>query len=231
MLVLIIVCSTLKKIYMIYRLDLLNEIDLKKILRFSVGIFTDSKKDNLKNNLMLSDDHGNGLINRYVAQIINSREEISSILSIKMISQIYYLQYKKAMYYDYHIDNNPIGGINAHYSVTCFLDDPDTYEGGELIVKIGDVETSFKEKAGTCVIYPSGYWHKVNPVSKGTRNVLVWWMESDISNSFIRNHVVEYGFSIKNMIESVKNNQIPDAALNLQKLENFRINLMREYGV
>jgi len=216
---------------MIYRLDLLDEIDLKKITKFNTDIFAESKKEDLKNNLVLDDSTSGSIINRYLSQVINSREEFTSIFSLKAISQIYYLQYQKGMYYDYHIDNNPIGGINAHYSVTCFLDDPNNYEGGELVVKIGDVETTFKEKAGTCVIYPSGCWHKVNPVTKGTRNVLVWWMQSNITNSFIRNHVVDYGFVIKNMIGSVENNHIPDAALNLQKLENFRINLMREYGV
>ena len=68
--------------------------------------------------------------------------------------------------------------------MTCSLSDPNDYEGGDL-------EFDFKQNAenenpqkricseikeqGSIVIFPSFVWHRVKPVTKGTRYSLVIW--------------------------------------------------------
>ena len=34
--------------------------------------------------------------------------------------------------------------------------------------------------------------HKINPVTKGDRKVIVGWIESDVQDSFMRSHLIEY---------------------------------------
>ena len=170
---------------------------------------------------MMKFDNNYNLLNRYCSEIIFNNEELFNIFVAKKTSPMYYLWYETDMKYDYHIDTNPIGGVNAHYSVTCFLNDPSEYYGGELVLKVGDRELEYKLEKGKAVIYPTGMWHKVNKVTSGDRKVLVFWVESAVKNSFIRNHLIEYGKFI-NSIDA--NSDI------IEGLEQFRINLMREYA-
>ena len=173
----------------------------------------------MKNNTMMKFTSPYDLIAREYSQYIIANEKIGSIFATKCLSQLYFLWYNTGDYYNYHIDNYPIAGVNAHMSMTVFLNDD--YEGGELVVKVGGHETVHKPKAGDAIIYDTGLWHKVNPVTKGDRKVVVGWLESMISNTFIRNYVINYGLSLNEM--DISNND-------LMTLEQFRINLMREYG-
>ena len=82
-------------------------------------------------------------------------------------------------HYDYHLDID--GGANSpalerKVSVVVFLTDPKEYEGGELVIKTSPTEKVLKEKAGTSVLFPSYLLHKINPVTKGSRNSLVLWV-------------------------------------------------------
>lgn len=207
---------------MIYELNLLNDDQIKYILsHYKNEKFVDGKISNpstKKNNIMLAPSNS---LNNYCTQILASNSEIYSVFLIKKISQVYHLQYDIGMEYGYHIDNNPIGGVNAHYSMTCFLSDETEYSGGELVLQIGSKEIEYKLSKGKAVIYPTGIKHKVNKVTSGSRKVFVCWLESSIKNSFIRNHLVDYGKYI---------NELDVDPEILENLEHFRINLMREYG-
>ena len=74
-------------------------------------------------------------------------------------------------YYKPHFDDV----TNGHFSTTIFLNDPDEYEGGELVLWIDGEERFFKPKAGEGVTYETGIGHRVNPVTKGERLALVFW--------------------------------------------------------
>ena len=69
-------------------------------------------------------------------------------------------------------------------SVTVSLSDPKDYEGGFLQFDLrnkGEINTSevitCKEimSRGSIVVFPSYTWHRVSPVTKGTRLSLVQW--------------------------------------------------------
>lgn len=142
---------------------------------------------------------------------------------IKRVGQPYFLWYKKNHFYDYHLDAFPIAGIAPHYSFTCFLNDPDEYDGGELTIKVGPKEVTFKEKAGTVVMYHTGLWHKVNPVTSGDRKVIVGWAESLIRDSRMRELIIDMKHAINDVANDITHSQ-------LEKLESVRINLIREYA-
>ncbi len=185
---------------------------------FMSGAVSNPDSEVKKNTMMRFNSSYDSISSEY-SQYIITNEKIGSIFATKCLSQLYFLWYNTGDYYNYHIDNYPIAGVNAHMSMTVFLNDD--YEGGELVVKVGGHETVHKPKAGDAVLYDTGLWHKVNPVTKGDRKVVVGWLESMINNTFIRNHIIDYGLALDKIDISNKD---------LMTLEQFRINLMREYG-
>ena len=72
-------------------------------------------------------------------------------------------------------------------SVTVSLNDPSEYDGGNLEFDFRndfDFDRNRKHKIKECteirprgsiIIFPSFVWHRVNPVTRGTRYSLVMW--------------------------------------------------------
>jgi PKHD-type hydroxylase len=78
--------------------------------------------------------------------------------------------------YDSHADR-AYGLPIRKLSITVQLTDEDTYEGGDLEL-IPQIENPHKmpRKRGTMIAFPSYQLHRVTPVTKGTRNSLVGWI-------------------------------------------------------
>ena len=72
------------------------------------------------------------------------------------------------------------GRLRTDISFTLFLDDPESYDGGELVTDTTAGEQSYKLPAGSAVIYPSSTLHRVEPVSRGQRRVAIGWVQSTI---------------------------------------------------
>ena len=104
-----------------------------------------------------------------------------------------FTKYKLNQHYDWHCDSwessyankdNPdtFGKIRK-LSVTCSLSAPEDYEGGELEFDFRNMDPdkqSIRKCAeikprGSIVVFPSHVWHRVKPVTKGTRYSLVIW--------------------------------------------------------
>jgi PKHD-type hydroxylase len=104
-----------------------------------------------------------------------------------------FTKYKLNQFYDWHCDSweapyankdNPdtFGKIRK-LSVTCSLSSPEDYEGGELEFDFRNTDPdkqSIRKCAeikprGSIVVFPSHVWHRVKPVTKGTRYSLVIW--------------------------------------------------------
>ncbi len=99
----------------------------------------------------------------------------------KIVHSILFSRYQEGMSYGSHIDNALMGGedfLRSDVSLTLFLSEPETYEGGELVIEGVEGEQVFKLEAGSAIIYPSSTLHRVNPVTQGTRLVVVAWVQS-----------------------------------------------------
>ena len=84
-------------------------------------------------------------------------------------------------HYDWHEDifAPDSGGYQRKLSCSIQLSDPDTYEGGDLVVKtnIKDNEVfTAPRKQGSVIVFPSMIVHKVTPVTSGKRFSAVGWM-------------------------------------------------------
>jgi PKHD-type hydroxylase len=159
-------------------------------------------------------------INHLVLNCLNANEQVNC-LSIKHVSSLNTLKYDVNMDYEWHVDEVMIYGIITDYSISCFL--TDDYDGGELVINHDGNNVNYKLPAGKALIYPTGLLHKVNPVKSGKRIVVVGWMESLIRNSFIRDHLTNYTMLVSQLVKENNNETV-------LKLEQLRINLLREYA-
>jgi len=83
--------------------------------------------------------------------------------------------------YGWHVDSPTMGGYRSDISFTIFLREKDAYEGGELEFDFGTHKMRVKGERGQMVFYPTGVLHRVSPVTKGERVVIVGWIQSLIS--------------------------------------------------
>ena len=108
-----------------------------------------------------------------------------------------FTKYKLNQYYDWHCDSwdkpyNKTNSPNEHgkirkLSVTCQLTDSSEYSGGELEFDFRNYDPHMRDESkhriqckeilpkGSIIVFPSFVWHRVKPVTSGTRYSLVIW--------------------------------------------------------
>jgi PKHD-type hydroxylase len=109
-----------------------------------------------------------------------------------------FTKYKLHQYYDWHTDpwnkpyqrkdpKNPEHGKVRKLSMTCQLTDGSEYTGGELEFDFRNYDPHMRDESkhvrsvpeilpkGSIVVFPSHLWHRVKPVTRGTRYSLVVW--------------------------------------------------------
>ena len=94
----------------------------------------------------------------------------------------FYARYQPGMRYGDHVDDPVMGADGALYrtdvSITIFLNEPDEYDGGELVVRGNFGDQRVKMPAGDAAMYPSSSLHHVAEVTRGERLVAVTWVQS-----------------------------------------------------
>ena len=107
-----------------------------------------------------------------------------------------FTKYKINQYYDWHCDswdkpydkpNTPDHGKIRKLSMTCQLTDGSEYTGGELEFDFRNYDPHMRDEVkhlrkakeilpkGSIIVFPSFVWHRVKPVTSGTRYSLVVW--------------------------------------------------------
>ena len=104
--------------------------------------------------------------------------------------------------YGMHIDGavmalgNEAGHLRSDLSCTLFLNEPEEYEGGELVVADTYGEHDVKLPAGDLILYPASSLHQVNPVTKGTRLASFFWVQSMVRDDSRRRMLLEMDTAI-----------------------------------
>lgn len=127
----------------------------------------------------------------------------------KRVHRPLFSRYRKGMHYGRHLDDALMDRPNAlrtDVSVTVFLNEPDCYEGGELLMHSPYGEVEIKLPAGHVVVYPSTTLHQVNEVTQGERLVAVTWAESHVREAEKR----EILFDL-DAIKTALNGKLPDS--------------------
>lgn len=97
--------------------------------------------------------------------------------------------------------------VRTDLSATIFLADPDSYDGGELVIEDTYGQHAVKLAAGDMVLYPGSSLHRVEPVTHGTRVASFFWLESMIRETERRRLLFEMDMAILQLRSTQGDNQ------------------------
>lgn len=121
-------------------------------------------------------------LDRFLIEALHASEDFQVAAFPRHVLPPTISRYRPGMQYGLHADNAFVGGLNARMrsdlSVTLFLNDPENYDGGELIITTGAGQEEVKLMAGEAVVYPSSSLHRVNAVTRGERLAAITWVQS-----------------------------------------------------
>ena len=98
-------------------------------------------------------------------------------------------RYGAGQAFDTHVDNairlkrGSDFRIRSDLSITVFLEAPDAYDGGELLVEDHYGVQRVKLPAGHAVVYPSSSLHRVTPITRGRRVASFFWLQSMVRDA------------------------------------------------
>jgi PKHD-type hydroxylase len=104
------------------------------------------------------------------------------------LSNLVLSKYGPGMSYGLHLDDALMerGRIRTDLAFTIFLSDPESYEGGELMLDDDSGARSCKPAVGSAILYPGSHLHSVAPVSSGARLAIVGWVQSLVRDNLQR---------------------------------------------
>jgi PKHD-type hydroxylase len=108
---------------------------------------------------------------------------IAAALPLKIFPPLFN-RYQSGEAFGTHIDNairihrSSEFRVRTDLSATLFLEDPNAYAGGELVVEDNLGASAVKLPAGHLLLYPASSLHRVEPVTKGARVASFFWIQS-----------------------------------------------------
>ena len=89
--------------------------------------------------------------------------------------------------------------IRSDLSATLFLSDPESYDGGELVIEGSFGAQAIKLPAGHMILYPASSLHRVEPVTRGSRVASFLWLQSMVRDGEARRHLFELDQSVQTL--------------------------------
>lgn len=164
----------------------------------------------VKNNQQLSENAPQmATLRRLVLGALNRNALFFTATLPKKIMPPFFNRYSGATnHYGFHVDNAmrilPEGGyVRADVSATLFLSDPQTYDGGELVINDTFGQQSIKLQAGSMVIYPSSSVHQVTPVTRGERVACFMFIQSMVRDPSQRRLLYEMDMALLQLRQNI----------------------------
>ena len=132
----------------------------------------------VKNNRQATNDRKIETVRKLVEERILGHDVFAMAVRPKALTPVMFSRYDVGMQYGSHVDDALMQGMRTDVSFTLFLSDPDSYDGGELVIESASGEDAVKLKPGGLVAYPSTTLHHVSPVTRGERLAAVGWARS-----------------------------------------------------
>jgi PKHD-type hydroxylase len=123
--------------------------------------------------------------------LAGSARFVAAALPLKVFPPLFN-RYRGGQAFGAHVDNairirrGSDFRIRSDLSATLFLDDPDSYDGGELVIETSFGEQRVKLPAGHLIVYPASSVHRVTPVTRGTRTASFFWIQSMVRDDGAR---------------------------------------------
>ena len=139
----------------------------------------------VKNNLQLERTGESDALDKTIVQAPMRHDVIRSACLPTRVMRPIFNRYETGMAYGWHSDNPLMAAgstVRTDIAVTVFLSDPDSYEGGGLMVNTAGGQALFRLARGHAVLYPASAVHCVEPITKGTRHAVVTWIQSIVAD-------------------------------------------------
>ena len=127
---------------------------------------------------------------------------IAAALPLKIFPPLFN-RYQGGEAFGIHVDSavrihrNSEFRVRSDLSATLFLEDPEAYEGGELVVEDNLGVHSTKLPAGHLLLYPASSLHRVEPVTRGARVASFFWVQSMVRDDSARTLLFDLDQSIQ----------------------------------
>lgn len=201
--------------------------DLAAAMKFVDGRATNTGYDQKQNLQADAEDKAFAESSGVVTRAFMRSREFQDFALPRRIAPPLLARYEPGMKYGAHADaayiGTPSGPLRSDVSCTVFLNDPATYEGGELVIHLGVRAMPLKLAPGSAVLYPSTTLHEVAPVRSGVRLVSITFIESRVADEQERSMLFELGEV--SALEGANMNGV-----NRMRLEAVRQNLMRKWS-
>jgi PKHD-type hydroxylase len=131
----------------------------------------------------------------------------SAALPLKILPPLFN-RYDVGESFGTHIDNaiRAVPGshvrVRTDLSATLFLSDPDSYDGGELVIEDVYGAQAVKLPAGHLILYPAKSLHRVEPVTRGTRIASFFWIQSMVRDDGERALLFDMDEAIQALVRS-----------------------------
>lgn len=140
----------------------------------------------------------------------------------------YYARYTPGRAYGEHVDDPIMGMAGELYrsdiAITVFLNEPEKYAGGELVIHTTFGTSEVKLPAGDAIMYPASSLHQVAPVTQGERLVAVTWLQSLVRDPARRELLYQLHQARDTLLRTS-----PDAPATAQ-VNTAYVNLVRMWG-
>jgi PKHD-type hydroxylase len=120
-------------------------------------------------------------------------------------------RYGPGMTFGNHVDSairtHPVQPvrIRTDLSATLFLVEPESYDGGELLVEDTYGVQSVRLPAGDMVLYPATSLHRVAPITRGSRVASFFWIQSMVRDDGRRTLLFDLDMAIIKLTQSTPN--------------------------
>jgi PKHD-type hydroxylase len=132
----------------------------------------------VKNNRQAANDRKTETVRKLVETRILGNDLFALAVRPKALTSVMFSRYEPGMHYGSHVDDALMQGMRTDVSFTLFLSEPNSYDGGELVIESASGEDAVKLAGGSLVAYPSTALHHVAEVTRGLRLAAVGWARS-----------------------------------------------------
>jgi PKHD-type hydroxylase len=210
------------------QLDKIQEILSKSLYKngkMTAGVAASKVKNNEE---LAPDPHGQELLNRILMSSLGANQQFhQAAMPVKMADFIV-ARYQPGMEYGDHVDEPIMGAggpkFRTDISMTVFLNSPESYKGGELVMRTSFGDNRVKLEAGDAVIYPSSSLHHVAPVTSGERHVALTWIQSQVRDPAHREILFDLVQSRDALLKEQAGSELH------QKLDRSYANLLRMWA-
>lgn len=161
---------------------------------FADGRITNRDSTVKKNLQAPQDDPANEQIALIARAALFRHADLRTFAQPRTLARTTVARYEPGMTYGWHVDEALFAStppIRSDLSCTIFLNPPDAYDGGELVMQLGAQELAYKLEPGQAILYPSTTIHQVAPVTRGVRIAAITWLQSWIADAHQRELMIQ----------------------------------------